>query len=216
MAGARFKSREEELLKGLRYRNRIIVFMCLSLLVAIGGLVRAPHVIDVYQAPDPRYGLLSDPGVVPLPTVYAFAQHIFKLIHTWPNDGATDYKENGSRLNAYLSPAYFQEIWDDADARNSSNELRGRTRVVTSADGSAYSDNAVKIVGPDTWIVYLDLNVEERVDNKVVKDTNVRYPLKVIKRHVSRAKNPYQLAIDGFAATPTRLESLDTQAMASQ
>jgi len=204
-ASSRVKSREEEMLRNMRYRNRIIVFLGLSLVMAIVGLIRAPHVIDIYQAPDPRYGFRSEPGEVHPPYIYSFAHNIFLLLNTWPNDGQEDYKTNSSRLNAYLTPAYFKEVWDDADSRLASNELRGRTRIVTSADGAAYSDSAVKILGPDSWLVYLDLNVEERVDNKVVKDTNVRYPIRVVKRDISRANNPYRLALDGFQSTPVRL-----------
>lgn len=202
---SRFKSREEEMLKSVRYRDRIITFLALALAISITGLVRAPHVIDVYQAPDPRFGNLNQPGAVPPTAVYTFASHIFTLLNTWPNDGAQDYKANGSRLSAYLTPNYFKEVWDDADSRLAANELKGRTRTVSLADGAAYTDAAVKLTGDDAWVVFLDLHLEERVDNNVVKDVNVRYPLRIIKRRISRDKNPWQLAIDGFASTPVRL-----------
>ncbi len=211
----RSKSREQEILKGIRYRNRIIIFLSCSLILAIGGLVRAPHTIDVYTSPDPRYGSLHEQGDVPPTSVYSFASYIFTILNTWSKDGAVDYKAQASALNAYLSPTYFQYVYDDADARldrTSQNQLKGRTRTVTPADGASYSDSAVKILGPDVWVVYLDLHVEERVDNIVVKDSYVRFPMRVIKRDISRVKNPWQLALDGYYETPERLVMSDKTA----
>ena len=205
---SRSKSREQEILKGVRYRNRIIIFLGCSLMLAIGGLVRAPHTIDVYTSPDARYGSLHEQGDVPPTAVYSFASYIFTILNTWSKDGEIDYKAQASALNAYLSPAYFQFVYDDADARldrTSQNQLKGRTRTVTPADGSSYSASAVKIIGPDSWVVYLDLHIEERLDSIVVKDSYVRYPIRVIKRQISRERNPWQLALDGYYKTPERL-----------
>lgn len=212
---SRSKSREQEILKGVRYRNRIIVFLACALLLAIGGLVAAPHTIDVYTPPDPRYGSLHEQGEVPPTSVYSFASYIFTLLNTWPEDGAVDYKAQASSLNAYLTPAFFQYLYDDADERltaSSQNQLKGRTRVVTPADGSSYSSSAVKILGPDAWVVYLDLRIQERLDNSVVKDSFVRYPIRVIKREISRVRNPWQLALDGYYETPERLMMADETA----
>jgi len=209
---SRAKSREQEILKGVRYRNRIIIFLGAALLLAVGGLVRAPHVIDVYQPPDLRYSSLTEQEHVPPTSVYSFASYIYTLLNTWSENGAVDYKKNASQLNAYFTPSYFSYVFKDADLRLSQNELTGRTRVVSPADGAAYSDAAVKIIGPDAWVVYLDLHVVERIDNNVVKDTYVRYPIRVVKREISRAVNPWQLALDGFYSTPERLISRNEQA----
>lgn len=195
------------MLKGMRYRDRIICFLALALMVAVWGLIRAPHTIDVYQAPDPRYGKISEQNEVPPTSIYGFAEYIFSILHTWTEDGEIDYKNNGSKLNAYLTPSYFREIFKDAETRSANNELKGRTRIVTVADGAAYSDSLVRIKGPDAWVVYLDMRVEERVDNNIVKDTYVRYPLRVVRKKMSRQKNPWQLALDGYESTPIRLQS---------
>ncbi len=204
-ASSAFKSREEELRKYLRYRDRIIAGLFLLLLLAVAGLVRAPHVIDVYQPPDPRYGRLSEPNEVPSTTVYGFASYIFTTLQTWDHDGAKDYEQNRFNLRAFLTPQYQKQIKQDIEERISSGELRGRTRIVTMAPGATFSERLVKVHGPDTWTVFLDLRVREFVDNRNVKDIYVRYPLRVVRYDISREFNPWRLALDGYSSTPERL-----------
>jgi len=200
-----FKSREEELKRDIRYRDRLIIGLLLGLVVAIVGLARAPHVIDVYQAPDLRYGRVSEPGEIPAQTVYLFAKDIFTTLNQWESDGAKDYEKNRFTLRAFLTPQYQRQIRRDIQERLDNHELRGRTREVTTAPGAAYSEQMVKILGPDAWVVYLDLRIREYVDNRNVKDTYVRYPLRVVRYSISREFNPWQLALDGYASTPERL-----------
>ncbi len=200
-----FKSREEELKRYIRYRDRIILGLFLSLAVAIFGLARAPHVIDVYQAPDLRYGRVSKPGEIPSQMVYLFAKDIFTTLQQWNNDGSKDYEKNRFNLRAFLTPQYQKQIRQDIAERMDNHELRGRTREVTMAPGATFSEEMVKILGPDAWTVYLDLRVREFVDNRNVKDIYVRYPLRVVRYTISREFNPWQLALDGFSSTPERL-----------
>ncbi len=208
---SQFKSREQELRKTIRYRDRIIVAMFLCLGVAIAGLVRAPHVIDVYQPPDVRYGHLSSINSVPPTTVYDFAKSIFTSLHQWEKDGAVDYEHNRLALRAYLTPNYHKDIKRDIFLRNENNELRRRTRVMTPAPGSAYTTAAVVVESNDAWIVYLDMRVTERVNLKPVKDIYVRYPIRVIRYPISRAANPAQLALDGYTGEPQRLAITTTE-----
>ncbi|MCF6231112.1 MAG: TIGR03746 family integrating conjugative element protein [Gammaproteobacteria bacterium] len=200
-----FKSREEELKKYIRYRDRIIGLLFLCLLVAIAGLVRAPHVIDVHQPPDPRYGHISKPGDVSTLVAYTFAKDIFMTLQQWDSNGEKDYEKNRFDLRAFITPQYHQQIKNSIAERFDNNELQGRTRIVTMAPGAAFSEQVVKIHGSDSWTVYLDLRVREFIDLRQVKEAYVRYPIRVVRHTISREFNPWQLALDGFSDTPEDL-----------
>lgn len=212
-----FQSRTAELEKSNRYRDRIIVVLFAMLVLAIAGLVRAPHLIDVYQPPDLRYGSITRANQVPPTVVYAVAQYLFTGLNTWTEDGAEDYEANRLALRAYLTPRYHRFIKDDIKKRTEGSggssektlgfdELKGRTRTATPIPGVVYSDTSVKIIDDDQWIVYLDLHVEERMDQRPVKNIYVRYPVRVVRYRIARTSNPVQLALDGFAGVPERLQ----------
>ncbi|HFD80635.1 MAG TPA: TIGR03746 family integrating conjugative element protein [Gammaproteobacteria bacterium] len=204
-----YASATQELKKQLRYRDRIIGAFVLLMLIAITGLAVAPHRIDVYTPPDLRYSYISKIGQVPKVHVYAFADYIFPLLHTWENDGAEDYKAMRDRLKGFLTPSFQDFIYADIKARQKKGELSKRTRTIVPAPGAAYSEKSVVQLGPDAWRVWLDYHVTERIDNRVVKDIYVRYPLRIVRYHVPREYNPWQLAIDGYVGKPVRLSYAD-------
>ena len=79
-------------------------------------------------------------------------------------------------------------------------------RTTVPVQGLAYSERRVEQLSDDAWIVYVDYDVTETVNNEVVKDIQVRYPVRVVRANISQNYNPYQLQIDGYASPgPTNL-----------
>lgn len=195
----------QELKKQLRYRDRIIVAFALMLSIALVGLAMAPHLLETWTPPDLRYGYVNKVGQVPEPHIYAFADYIFPLLHTWESDGADDYATNRGRLKGFLTPKFQDFIAKDIEARKEDGELSKRTRTIVPAPGAAYSDKSVVPLGPDAWRVWMDFHVVERIDNRIVKDIYVRYPLRIVRYRVPREYNPWQLAIDAYTDKPVRL-----------
>jgi len=200
-----YASSTQELKKQLRYRDRIIGAFVVLLVISITGLALAPHRLDVYTPPDLRYSYISQIGQVPKVHIYAFASYIFPLLHTWEKDGAEDYIAKRDRLKGFLTPTFQDFIFADIKARKARGELSKRTRSMVPAPGAAYSEKSVVQLGPDAWRVWLDYHVVERIDNRVVKDIYVRYPLRIVRYHVPHEYNPWQLAIDGYVGKPVRL-----------
>ena len=202
-----FKSREEELKKAARFRDRIISALFVALAIAIGGLALAPHIIDVYQPPDPRYGTVSRQGEVPPNYVYSFADYIFTSLNHWDKNGETDYPENITRFRNYLTPQFRKVL--EAERQNlvggEVNELKDRTRIMVPAADEVFTPKSVKILGPDAWVVYFDMHIVEHIDDRIIKNKYLRYPIRVVRYRISREANPSQLALDGYVSEPETL-----------
>jgi len=64
------------------------------------------------------------------------------------------------------------------------------------------------VLAPGVWVVWLDLNLVESVKGMTVKQTAIRYPLRVVSLAVDPEENPWGLALDGFASKgPHRLKA---------
>ena len=62
------------------------------------------------------------------------------------------------------------------------------------------------MLSPDAWIVWLDLDLMESVKGMTVKQTTIRYPIRVVRQAIDPESNPWGLALDGYASDgPRRL-----------
>lgn len=162
------------------------------------GWVTAPSRIDINYPPDLRNGATLKLGEVPPANVYTFAHYIFQQLNYWPEDGSQDYGKAVFRFAAYLTPQYRQQLLDDLKERGKAGELQ-RTRTVAEIPGHGYAENRVDILGNGSWIVWLDLQMNETVNGVPVKQAALRYPIHVVRYDVSRETNPYGLALDGYS-----------------
>ena len=62
------------------------------------------------------------------------------------------------------------------------------------------------MLSPDVWVVWLDLDLLESVKGMTVKQTSIRYPIRVVRQAIDPETNPWGLALDGYGADgPRRL-----------
>jgi integrating conjugative element protein (TIGR03746 family) len=180
--------------------------LLLALLGAGLGWHQAVEEQVLHIPPDLRAGAAVRPGEVPPASVYAFAYYLFQQLNRWPEEGSRDYGKQIFALSAYLTPAYRAALEQDLARRGKQGELLGRTRAVHEAPSAAYSEARVEVLGNGSWVVWLDLQLIEHVKGLEVKNTTLRYPLRVVRRDVDRERNPWGLALAGYAETPRRLE----------
>ncbi len=153
---------------------------------------------------------------LPLPTVYAFSFYIFQQLNAWPKDGEVDYPRKIAQLSAYLTPscrAYFEK---EAAYRTTLGELKGRSRVVYEIPGRGFSEDKVRVIDRDNWIVRLDLVADEYFSAEPVKRATVRYPVKVVRWEGDPESNPFGLALDCYDGLPQRLEAAEQNKEVSQ
>ena len=185
-------------------RAVIVALLALNAVLCYGWYT-APRDLTVHIPPDLRSGSLRSVGDVPPQSVYAFGFYIFQQLNHWPVDGERDYWNRIHNFAAYLTPQFVDELKADFEAKKTRHELQSRQRSVNEVAGRVYETSRVKIESPDSWVVYLDLQVIETVGGQMIKNTALRYPLRIVRYDVNPELNPFGLALAGFETAPDRL-----------
>ena len=194
-----------------RERAHIVTLRVIAGLLALmllgAGLAwdRARQALTLYYPPDLRSGATLKAGEVPPASVYAFAYYIFQQLNRWPHSGEQDYPRAIYRLASYMTPAMEQEVLADLKYKGKGGELSYRTRAVQESPGTGYEEARVEVLGNGVWVVHLTLQIIESVQGMKVKDTTVSFPLRVVRYPIDPERNPWGLALDGYARAPVRL-----------
>lgn len=170
----------------------------------------AHHNLTAHVPPDLSTGtsLRVGAGEVPSPNVYQFAFYMWQQLNHWVADGSKDYGAQIYAMQHYVTPSCRAQLIADMTKRNTDGELFRRTRAVMEIPGLGYRPDRVQVLGPSSWQVLLDTQLRETQSGVDVKDTFIRYPIKVVRFDVNREQNPWQLAIDCFGnERPARLEA---------
>lgn len=182
-----------------------LLIICNSLLFI--GWKSSPKLLRIYLPPDLSQGAMIQPEKITKNTVYAFAYQIFTAINTWTKTGQDDYINNINAYHNYLSSHFYQTLLADVNSRQQEGALT-RQRLVSGITGLGYNTTSVKVLGKDTWIVILQLQIQESVDGALVKQIEETYPLLVTRVNTSIQINPWGLEISGFQAPPHRTKTL--------
>ena len=181
-------------------RQLVKIIYAVVLMGAVGAWFswRQPKTVDVHLAPDLRAGdtvRVSD-GRSPVPptNVYGFSYYIWQQINRWQTDGAKDYGQQIYNMQFFLTPQCQSQLKADMELRHSKGELRRRTRQISEIPGFPYSENRVVADGPDAWTVLMDMQVMETFAGQPIKDVFIRYPLRVVRFDVDRARAAAQRA----------------------
>jgi integrating conjugative element protein (TIGR03746 family) len=185
-----------------------IAILSAALLLAIHGLITAPRDLTLHIPPDLRSGATLKPGDVPEPNVYAFAHYIWQQVNHWSRDGDKDYGAAIYRMQAYLTPSCREWLERDLVTKANNGELSLRTRALQEIAGHEFEESRVRTLSDGAWRVEVDYEIKETVRGVAVKETGVRYPLRVVRFDADRERNPFGLAVDCFNDTeqPSRLD----------
>lgn len=200
--------KEIDNVRGHIHTLRLALIVVSLLAVLMGwGWHNAPRAITVHIPPDLRSGSTQPLHEVPRANVYAFAHYIWQQLNRWPDDGSEDYGQNLFRLSAFLTPSFRIHLTQDLEVRARRGELTRRVRMVRELPGAGFEPRRVEVLRDgELWVVWLDLEILESVRGLEVKRTAVRYPLRVVHQDVDRERNPWGLALAGFAVPPERIE----------
>ncbi len=182
-----------------------IVGLLLLLMLLVLGWWNTRREITVHIPPDLHAGATLAAGQVPAPNVYAFALTMFQSLNFWPENGERDYSRTAETHRCYHTPAFRRWVKKNIQDKRLRGELH-RTRGMQPLSG--YAEERVRRIGPDTWSVQLEMGLSEWVQNRKVKDTAVRYTLRVTAFDISRQCNPWGLALDGHEHPPERIDAL--------
>jgi len=191
-----FANENENLKQNQRLLVRIILGAFVVIIMMYSFSISAVRDITLYYPPDLRSGTAAKAGDVPDYQAYVFAQYITQQLNNWEKNGAKDYPTRVSALTFYLTPRYKANLLKDIDERLRQGELQNRVRHFRILPGAAYTEAAVEVRG-NSWIVWLDVAIEETISGQPVKNLKLRYPIRVVRYDTNREMNPWQLAIDG-------------------
>ena len=185
---------------------RVLLGALLGLnLILAYGWHQAPSKLIIHQPPDLRSGSTRKATDIPPQSVYAFAFYIFQQLNRWTIDGEDDYWNRIHTLDAYLTPEFAETLKADFTTKQAQRELQQRQRAVHEVPGRVYAPSRITIESQDGWIVYLDLQILETYRGETIKNTAVRYPLRVVRYDIDPEQNPFGLALAGFVSAPERL-----------
>ncbi|MGI9500634.1 MAG: PFL_4703 family integrating conjugative element protein, partial [Geminicoccaceae bacterium] len=172
------------------------------------GWMKAPSSITVHIPPDLRSGIEQDAKDIPAQNIYMFAVYFWQQMNRWPVNGEKDYAKNIHKLQNYVTPRFYDWLEDDFKTKTAKGELRRKIRGAGEIPGHNYEPERVQIIGDGAWLVWLDFEVKEWVNELNTKTVWIRYPMRVVRFDIDRNSNPWGLAMDGYPADekPSRIE----------
>lgn len=188
----------------------IIMLLSVFMAWAFIGWSKAPEDLTLHIPPDLSNGATLKVGESPKPNLYTFSFHIWQQVNRWAKNGQDDFPRNIYTFAAYMTPRFRASLERDMKKRGKRGELAGRVRALHQDTDAPYEDRRVDVIGPGSWVVWIDAVIEETVAGLGVKTKRIRYPMRVVRYDVDREKNPWGWALDGFA-NPGPSELSDTE-----
>lgn len=198
-------------LKSLGYLNVMLLFIVISLIALCFNLSRSIDIAGKEQLirlePDLRVGTVRNAWEVPPVFVYSFALTLVQKINNWQSDATIDYSKNIMALQNYITPQCRAYLADDYKSKKQAGQLQNRTRIVMELSGvSVNGGENVSLLSRGSWNVSLSLNVKEFIGDKLVKDKDVYWPVRIVEFNVDPELNTQGLALDCFSNQPKLLK----------
>lgn len=176
----------------------VIVFLMLGCIGLWYGWKEAPRDIRISIPPDLRAGAIVRPDEYQAAQVFAFASLYHQALNRWEEDGARDFAKRIEELQAYVTPAYRDELIESMHQKMRDGELKGRTRYALTLEPYAeYQAEYVTTVNRDRWVVDLEVEIVEQVAGLEAKRVKIHYPISVVRINIDPARNIWGLALDG-------------------
>ena len=197
----------------LNHINRLLVFFILILTLIVITLVititTSPNRYEFWLSPNmsANGGLLKNKEV-PDEYVQGFVATLIPSLYTWSNKGKEEFAKNMAGFKYYFTARHLQ-LLEQTLTHYQDAQLFNRSQVASLYRFMEPTD--IKRIAPNAWDVRLLLRLTQRLNDnnaQVITDKVVEYHLRVIKVHLSRLQNPFQLSIDGYTQPEKRLHDL--------
>ncbi len=198
----RYLHADANLYSHIRTLRAVSIFLGLCLVGSLYGWLHAAKVQRISIPPDLRYGGQISLNTIHPWEVYNFAGYIWQQLNRCPRNCIDDYPKNLERLTEFLTPQF--KAWLRRDGEKRTSEMLGRTRFLLPIGNTDFR-NTVILDGSGRWTVILDVELKENIDGVSVKDTKIRYHLRVISKAIDPEFNPWGLLLDTMQKSPERL-----------
>jgi len=174
----------------------VIAVLLVIIVLLWNGWKSAPDKIRVYIPPDLSQGAILEADDPAPANVYSFAFYMFQQLNRWETNGGTEYGDNIFALDAFFTPDFRQFLLDDLEKKSRAGELSRRSRALSVVPGYGFTPERVVDLGHGAWEVDIYFRLLEDVNELNVKDTVIRYPLRIVRYPVDPKRNPWGLAFD--------------------
>lgn len=180
-----------------------IGILSIALFFTIYVAIKALNNITVYIPPDLSDGAVIAQGDIPKGTVLANTAYLWIEFNTWMDSGETDSFKNITKYQNYFSEDFRQAMTKQYNEQYLKGDLK-RTRRITLIPGiiSDAENRVITTVRGRSWIVLLDIVVEDFYLGAPLQKLQVRYPLTVERVETNNEQNPIGMMITGFNGSP--------------
>ena len=197
----------------LNHMNRLLLAFIGVLLIVISGLVLSmgslPKRYEFWLTPSMAAdGGLMKVDAIPDEYVQGFVASMMPTILTWSKAGKDEFAQNLAGFHYYFTPRHQRLL---EQTLNTYQEAQLFNRIQIASLYQFMEPQDIKKIAPDTWEVRLTLRLTQRLNDKntlVIADKVIEYHLRVVKMHLSRLQNPFQLALDGYTQPEKRVSNL--------
>ncbi|WP_428776372.1 DUF2895 family protein [Vibrio sp.] len=202
-------SRLQENANHVQSLRMMIGLLSLLLGMALIALYRAPDKITFYVPPDLTNGAVMGVGDVPKATVLTNTAYLWIELNTWMNGGQKDAFENLENYQFYFGERFIRELTAQYNELNGKGELNRKRRLTLIPGTLSEFDKRVIVQSKNnSWVVLLDVIVEDFFLNERVQYAQVRYPLIVERIETNYDQNPIGMIITGLAGQAKIIKEL--------
>lgn len=184
----------------------IITILVVLLLMSLYTTSQIPKQILLKVSPVMESGATMKVGEYPKAAVLSDVQYLWLAINRWENTGEEDAKKLLWRYQNFISPEFRADLERQYEELAKTGVMsRKRIPAAVPEQIFQYSDRVVQI-NNDTWKVFLDITLEETLDDIVVRKPTYRYYLMVQRYESDLTANPLGLRIVGYSDEPKRIK----------
>nr|WP_277432199.1 TIGR03746 family integrating conjugative element protein [Vibrio sp. 1180_3] len=186
-----------------------ILMLSVALCLSLYALIKAPDKITVYIPPNTANGAIMNIGDIPKSRILSDTSYLWIELNTWIKDGKKDAIANLDAYRYYFSDRFREQL----EVQYKDMDLKGeldRRRRITLVPGTMFNfdKRVIEQSKNQSWIVLIDVVIEDFFLGERVQNVKVRYPLKVERIETNYDQNPLGIIITGFEGHPKEITEL--------
>jgi hypothetical protein len=190
----------------IRTQKQIIFALMMVLAVSIHGLIESFKVRQIWVTPDLSTGQMITSSGPYRAYFYSFSFQVLKTVWTWADSADKEYRTLLLQLHPYMGNGLRGRLEAELNSFSTRKVLKGRQRTVKEIIPQDVT-KMVQPLGGDRAIVFLDMEIVDRLNGSVVTWRRERHSFVVSVVPPSVEENPYGLIVEDYYKSPRTLDS---------